>query len=137
MKIYIISFLMFLSLAFIGCKGHSHPQDPKMKQAFEIHEQYLEVAKKSRELLQNLPPDDSLSDMLNTQLDQWSENIIEVPGFEHEHHHDHDGHHPHHHHNDDAYSHLTPDDMLAVQQELLDSVQVIKKRIIGHIAEFN
>ena len=45
---------------------------------------------------------------------------------EHEHHHDHE--HDHHHHHG-SQPDLTPEDMLAVQQEFLDSVRVIQRAV--------
>ena len=102
--------------------GHKH--DPILTEAFEIHNQSLSLSKDTRDLINQLPDTDSSKLLLQTRLVQWNENIIEVPGFEH--HHDHD--HEHHHHNHSTLE-LLPEDMLRVQQEFLDSIQIIHTQV--------
>tara|TARA_B100000497_G_C7584425_1_gene351684 strand:- start:114 stop:542 length:429 start_codon:yes stop_codon:yes gene_type:complete len=122
----LIGGLLLLSIVWMGCKGDSKP-DPNMQKAFETHSQYLQVAEESQLMLDKLPEDDSIRLILEKQLNEWSQNIIEVPGFEHEYHH-HYGH--HHHGQDDSHTLLSAGDMLIVQKELLDSVRAIKQRIV-------
>lgn len=114
--------IFFLCCIHFGCLGATK-NDPKLQEAFEIHKQSLDVAKQSKALLNNLERGDANRVLFDAQLKQWQENIIEVPGFEHDHDHDHD----HHHHN--VRYDLSPEDMLEVQKEMLDSIQAIQIRI--------
>ena len=130
----IVQLSFFLLIFLMGCSSTS-TSDPLLEEAFQIHEQSMEVAKEAREMLEELPADDQYRLNIESRLEFWSENLVEVPGFEHEHDHDHDHGHDHDHDHDHDHGpklELTPEDMLAVQKEFLDSIQVIKSAIIGY-----
>lgn len=64
-------------------------------------------------------------DSLAMALAEWEGRLIEVPGFEDQH--DHAGHgHDHHH---DSAPELTPDQMLAVQQEFLREIKALEQSL--------
>jgi len=105
-----------------GCTGSSKP-DPLLEEAFRIHQQSLQTAEDARELLKKLPADDDKVLKIESRLKSWDENLIEVPGFEHDHNHE------HHHHAHSLQVELSPENMLAVQKVLLDSVSVIRKEL--------
>ena len=125
MKMRIGYWIFILFLVQEGCQGPSN-KDPKLKEAFEVHEQYVKVATESLKLLDNLPAENVSRQKLNLKLEQWGENIIEVPGFPHNHNHAF-GHHHHH----GVQIQLSPEEMLDVQKELLDSVIAIRQRILS------
>ncbi|MEL7219669.1 MAG: hypothetical protein AAGJ93_00040 [Bacteroidota bacterium] len=102
-----------------GCTG-SAPTDLLLKESFQIHQQALQLAEETHEILLKLPKDDPYRVGIESRLEAWSNNLVEVPGFEHDHHHGH-----HHHHGPQLE--LTPEDMLIVQKELRDSASVIKE----------
>lgn len=113
---------VFTLILFVSCSGHSKP-DPQLEEAFRIHKEALQVEKEARDLLEKLPEDSDAKSKIEARLRSWDENLIEVPGFEHDHSHDHHGH--DHSHGSDVE--LAPEDMLAVQKVLLDSVTTIRE----------
>ena len=124
MKYFLLAVIILPSVFGSSC-GHKKV-DPILQEAFDIHIQSLDVAKDTKDLLEKLPPADTNRLKFESALKEWNDNIVEVPGFHHHHHGD-DGHHHHHHHG--AQLELTPDDMLLVQKELMDSIQSIHKRV--------
>ncbi len=98
-----------------------------MQEAFELHVKSMEIANDSKELLDQIPAGHEEKNRLQARLKEWNDNIIEVPGFEHHHHHGHSHDHNHSH----SQLELTPDDMLIVQKEFLDSIQSIQRRILN------
>jgi ABC-type Zn2+ transport system substrate-binding protein/surface adhesin len=101
-----------------------------MEEAFNIHEQAMQVAKETKDLLASTDQNKTGVSSIRERLERWEDDLVEVPGFEHEHEHSHDHDHDHGHDHDHDHSHSTldllPADMLAVQKEFLDSIRVIK-----------
>ena len=129
MKAQIIKLVYILLIINMGCSNSSKP-GPLLEKAFLAHQQSLQTAKEAREILKSLPANDSILLQLESRLNTWDENLIEVPGFEHDHDHGHD--HGHHHHHHGPQMELLPEDMLIVQQELLDSVRMIKEALLQY-----
>ncbi len=132
-KLLIGPLLGVILFSSVGCSDSSKA-DPLLEEAFRLHQQSLETADQSRELLQAFPENDPYRQKMAARLREWEERVIEVPGFEHDHDHDHD--HDHHHHHG-AQIELTPEDMLIVQQELLDSVQAIQTALLKRAPDKN
>lgn len=135
--------LFILLLLFIIAACTSEPIDPKLEAAAAIHEEAIKTEQLVRTTLDSLKQhkeqlstqEDTLSDSdqvfislydsLQSDLASWSENLIEVPGFEH-----------HHHHHGEACHHdhgkkipeVTPEHMLSIQKEFRDSIIAIKHR---------
>ncbi len=118
----ICSMCFSILILFVSCSDHSKP-DPLLEEAFQIHKQALQVEKEVRELLKKLPEDHAAKTKMESRLTAWDENLIEVPGFDDDHSHDHHDH--NHSHGPDVE--LTPENMLAVQKVLLDSMLTIRK----------
>lgn len=81
-------------------------------------------------LTQKLLPADSLHQeiaVLKTEFKTWQDNFFEVPGHEHQH----EAGHEHHHHDHKKAPDLTPEQMVAVQKEILDNIRKINTKISG------
>ncbi len=125
-----------LVLLMIACGQQKEP-DENLQQAFKIHEEAVELRNKVAVKLQELGTiEDSLFvstqknhlDSLTEALDNWDEQLVEVPGFEEEH--DHEGHnHEGNDHHHDEQPKLTSKQHLEVQQHLFREIQAIEKSI--------
>jgi hypothetical protein len=76
-------------------------------------------------------------------MDQWMDNLVEVPGNEHDHHHGEGGEehgeaheHEHHHEHENAPA-LTPKQMRDVQQEAKNNIIALQKSLTSSLAEAN
>ena len=115
-------FSIFLIIAS-ACATASE-EDQLMQKAFNLHQEAIQVAKEAKDLLSSSDqPSEDLQSIRN-RLGSWEDNLIEVPGYEHGHDHNHDHDHSH------STIELLPADMLAVQQEFLDSIRVIKNDLV-------
>jgi DNA repair exonuclease SbcCD ATPase subunit len=131
----------FLLLTLTACvSGDS--ADPKLEEAAGLHEKGMEAEEALRPLLETLEKQQNqiniqgraLTDeeksfvqsvsQLQQRFVQWKEERIEVPGHEHAHHHDHD--HGHGHTHGKKMPEATPEHMLNIQRESLDSILVLK-----------
>jgi len=132
MKNYTTLLLLFAGM-LLGACANEKKNDPLLEEAFSLHQQAMKVESEVRTQLDMLPPNTPAADRLRSRHQAWSENLVEVPGFEHEHDHDHahdhaHGHdHDHHHHG--PTTKVTPEHMLAIQQEFLDSIRVIQSDV--------
>ncbi len=125
-----LSLICLLFVFVYGCSD-STKKDPTLEKAFQVHQQSLKTAKEARELLEKIPAKDESVSRIQSRLENWNENLIEVPGFEHEHNHEDGDHHHHHHGGSRPTMDLSPEDMLAVQQQLLDTILAIKKELLA------
>ena len=134
MKKYTI--LLSLSLGLIlGACANEKKNDPILEEAFQLHQQAMTVEREVRAQLDKLPANTPVADRLRSRHKTWSENLVEVPGFEHEHHHDHGHDHAHDHdHDHGPTTEVTPEHMLAIQQEFLDSIRAIQSDVRRYIA---
>ena len=130
MKRHTILLSLCLAVLLSACSGENK-QDPLLEEAFDIHQQAMEVNKEVRAQLQTLPESDPFVKRLRDRQQNWSDNLVEVPGFEHEHHHDH-GHDHDHDHDHGPTTEVTPEHMLAIQQEFLDSIRAIQSDVRGY-----
>jgi len=130
---------LFVAIVILACSDSR--EDAQLKESFEIHEKSVAIYEELKNDLEKL--NSNLSEVLNEQdtimqdtlkqfqLDfkDWESNLIEVPGFEHDH--DHSGHdygdHDHHHHDDNP--NLTPEMMLEVQKHLYVEIMNLKSRL--------
>ncbi|NRA50102.1 MAG: hypothetical protein HRU12_13290 [Phaeodactylibacter sp.] len=132
----------FLLLAVSACSSGEH-SDPKLEKAASLHKEGIQAEETLSPLLDELEQQmnqiniqgKELSDeeqsfiqsasRLQERFVQWKEERIEVPG--HEHHHDHD--HDHDHTHGKKMPEATPDHMLNIQRESLESILTIKKEV--------
>lgn len=137
------SVLWLLGIILIACNGSSQKEpDPKLTEAFAIHEHALHVLDSLEQVLASVEVDSLPTTQqvaikeIKEEIEAWESNLVEVPGFEHEHDHDHEGH-DHHHHDatSDQMADLPPQDMLDAQQAFLDELHKIGQRIPVALAD--
>lgn len=130
-------FVFSISLILLGaCDSNSEP-DPVMKQAFSVHNQALAAFDSLHTILKTESEGASEAykaklDSIDTEMHEWEETLVEVPGFEHDHDHgEHEGHDHDHDHDASAeqYKDLPPAEMLAAQQAFLAEILRIGSQI--------
>ncbi len=142
-------FLIFTISALVACGQASKKENPMLAEAAEIHAQAIRMEQTMKPNLDALiqiknnlnvqgraltPQEQDLITQIESLVARyayWEENHVEVPGHEHHDHadhahHDHDHHHGHHH---NAKLDLSPQDMLLVQREFLDSIRAISQNV--------
>ncbi|HMN91026.1 MAG TPA: hypothetical protein PKD70_07795 [Saprospiraceae bacterium] len=143
-----LSLILTIS-TLIACGQASKKENPILAEAAEIHAQAMRIEQTMKPNLEALiqiknnlniqgraltsQEQDLITqiELLAARYAYWEENHVEVPGHEHHDHadhahHDHDHHHGHHH---NANLDLSPQDMLLVQREFLDSIRVISQSV--------
>lgn len=131
----------FLLLTMAACAS-GEPADPKLEEAATLHDKALQAEEALRPLLDSLEQRHNQISIqgralteaersfvqsvsaLQQRFERWKEERIEVPGHEHAHHHDHD--HGHGHTHGRKMPEATPEHMLNIQRESLDSILVLK-----------
>ncbi|MDW3194388.1 MAG: hypothetical protein R8G66_18575 [Cytophagales bacterium] len=122
----------FILLLAYACG--SSKEDPNLAQAMDIHNEATKIGHsasmsvsqlKSLEAKMKQPQLDSLN-AITTDLSEWYETLVEVPGNEHE---DHDGHDHDHDHQENYLEGLSSEDILAIQAELKKQIQWIDARV--------
>jgi len=123
----------YLSISLVAvllCLGTScnsgEEVDPILKDAFAIHQEAVRIEQTVQRQLDSFQISAEKELNLRARLEQWDEQLVEVPGFEHEHHHGHDHDHDHDHDHGSSPK-VTPEHMLAIQQESLDSIRTIQR----------
>jgi len=114
---------LILLLLLFSCGTHRDDQKI-MEEAASVHDYALQIAEETEQQINTLVqvyPDSAKQFLL--EIEQWEENLVEVPGHAHEHH-DHEGH-----THDHSPVTLTPEEMLNVQQELRDQVKALRDRV--------
>ena len=139
----------FLLFILTAC-GHSHNHEDMevLKEANKIHLEAVEIDKniksdyetlvsdatalmvKGRELTEEEQSFIQKVDQLKESYGYWTENHVEVPGFDHAHDHGHDHSHNHDHHHHGPGLEVSAADMLLIQKEFKDSIISIQKRIL-------
>ena len=123
MKKEVVILVYFITGFLMSCSSPP-PSDPKLKEAYAIHQKYLSIGDESMKMLKSVQAEDEKRQELESQIMDWGANIIEVPGFPCSK----DREFYEHSHNGPELA-LTPEEMLEVQKELLDSLQAIRLRI--------
>lgn len=151
MKIRPVHFLIYFTAFFLISACHHHSEDfKKLEKAAAIHMEAvkLEAALKAdlEELIQRKNSINIQGRALTEEEMQfvgkveaieashqfWTDNHVEVPGFDHHDHGDGHGHHDHSHdhsHDHGAKLEVSADDMLLIQKEFKDSIVVIQQLI--------
>jgi len=126
-------FLAFLLFSLQACG--SRQQDP-LEAAGEVHLQVLDAEQRFLSVMDSLqsrqkPVSASASSEQHRRIQKlqhryanWKANLIEVPGLEHDH--SHTGGHSHDHASTDPQ--LTPEELLLVQRELLDTIRTLQRQ---------
>ncbi len=117
--------LCFVALLF-ACE---RTKEPHLKLAIEVHEDILQLEKLVKHRLDSLQnaPLDSISQekliALTQEWNEWQSNLIEVPHTEES---EHTHSHAHHHHGNHSQAiQLTPEQLHAVQVQLLSELENI------------
>jgi len=129
--------MLALLLLVVACGGEEKKPE-ELQKAFALHEEAVKIRQEAKDQLGTLTAiSDSVFIAANQEnlnalaasLEEWDEQLVEVPGFEEEH--DHSGHdhagHDHHHH--DSGPELTPKEHLEVQQHLLDEIKALAAKL--------
>ena len=146
-------FTILLCTVFACQRNTDSGADQVLEEAGKIHLQAVEIDKTVKPLIAQLEQERNQINIQGRALsegeiqrvqqiesilasyDWFNENHVEVPGLEHDHDHDHDhDHEGHDHDHDHDHDHgpgleLSPNDMLLVQKEFLDTIQSIQKRV--------
>ncbi|MEQ8703954.1 MAG: hypothetical protein RIC19_08530 [Phaeodactylibacter sp.] len=135
------AFLYLLLLSLTACAS-GEATDPKLEEAAALHDKALQAEEALRPLLDSLEQRHNQISIqgralteaersfvqsvsaLQQRFERWKEERIEVPGHEHTHDHDHD--HGHGHTHGKKMPEATPEHMLNIQRESLDSILVLK-----------
>lgn len=120
-----ISRLFYLFVVMLGCSS------PKVEltKANKIHLEnaaIFEVLENKLDSLQKIRTNETQNadlQNLNHELKELEENMVEVPGFEHEHHHE------GHNHSHAAPINYTDDQILAIQKEVKSELLKIKAKV--------
>lgn len=138
-SIYKAILICFTIGAIFSCGG-SNPDKETLDKAAKVHTQLMKLEKDIAPSIESLLDRHNQLQVagrsltveekvfsrkvrnLESRYKIWQDNIIEVPGAEHDHSHG-DG---HHHHHKPAVE-LLPADLLAVQYNLMDSLKVLEK----------
>jgi len=119
-------FLM-LSLFIVNC-SMSKKEDPFLEESAKVHNEAIDLAEQLDNQLTQLSTDSSYQrdslEVWRSELENWKNNLVEVPGNE-----SHDLHeHAHHEHEKQATG-LTSNQMLLVQREMKAQLESIQSRI--------
>lgn len=125
----ILVLLLGIITIVVACDEKKKPNED-LQQAFRLHKKAVKIRQMADDQLDQLKANkDSLFikaykkdlEAIVSSLEVWDKQLIEVPGFEH----DHAGH-DHHHHEQQE---LTPKQHLEAQQHLLKEIQGIAEKI--------
>jgi ABC-type Zn2+ transport system substrate-binding protein/surface adhesin len=144
------SLFYFLLLTLTACAS-SEATDPLLEEAAALHEKGLQAEEALRPLLDSLEQRHNQisvqgralteaekaflqsTQQLQQRYQRWSDERIEVPGFEHAHDHEHD--HDHDHTHGKKMPEATPEHMRNIQQESLDSILVLEAEAEALLAQ--
>ncbi len=140
---------LMVGLIMASCQEKESPQ---LKEAAAIHNE-------AHEIMESIEPEMASLDSLQSQLSNkkiavtdtaavaaaiasldkvkmdfkaWEENLVTVPGVEHDHEHEHehkDGEHEHHHHEHKKAPDATPEQHLEIQKEIKKNIEQIQSEL--------
>lgn len=119
-KMKVIAILIY-GCFVTGCRDSSGHDD--LREALRVHREAVDIAQSLRVFLNRDTIDYADSVLLwKKVIDDWEQNLVEVPGNHTEHH----SHHNHHH----VLIELAPREMLAVQRAMKEQIEQLRKRIM-------
>ena len=117
--------LFCVATVFTACQNQKKENDPVLEEAYQLHVEAIQIQQEVEPKLDSLVKLDSVRfDSIRMAFKTWEENLVEVPGFEHDH--DHHGHDHHHHDHGPSQPEVTPQQMKAIQNESLQNIKKIK-----------
>ncbi len=115
---------LFTLMVFMACSGHKkEPVSATLQEAQQLHKESITTYNKlsdSVDSLLNVYPDETSLGNLEQALQEWHENLVEVPGMPH----DHEG----HDHDHEPPPQLTDEQHLAVQQQINANIKKIENQ---------
>ena len=117
MRLRNLSLLFLFILASCGAKK----EDPVLKEAYELQQKVIKAMGELEEIVEALP--EAKHDSLHHIIHEMEENLFAIPGYEL----NLPGHEGHDHSHGEP--NMTNDQMLAVQKEMLQEVQSLKKAL--------
>ena len=140
MKFYKLLSVILMSAFLIHCKSKTEEQtkvDPILQEALSIQDEAIHIGMELDSILDAKMAEGSFAQnidslrILKSAVNDWRNNMVEIPGIEHDHdHHGHDHDHSHDHSGSEAAAHLSPQDIKKVQTEwkaAIDSIRNIIK----------
>lgn len=135
MKYIFLWTVVVVCTTFLACKEKTG-EDTQLKEALAIQDEALHIGMEVDSILEARYNQGSVAQNIE-QLrkwknftDQWKQNMVKVPGVEHDH--SHDGHdHSHDHEGADAASHLSPADIKKVQEEWKAAIVAVRDSLKG------
>lgn len=127
-------YLIITSMLWITACGDSSKKDAELlNEASLLHNEAVAIASDIQAHLNQLESDSTISvDSLKVWkqlLTQWNEELVEIPGNDHEHDHC-DGHdHDHDHHHHQPADQVTAAEMLLIQRDMKERIEQISYRI--------
>lgn len=130
-------FILILSLLTLSIACGDNKNKEVLRQAFDIHEEAVKVRGRVSDKMTRLSSIQDTTflmtfkadlDSIAVALEEWDEQLVEVPGFDEEH--DHSGHdHSGHEHDHDNEPQLTPAQHVELQQFLLQEIKSLEEKI--------
>lgn len=139
MKFYKLLSVILMSAFLINCKNKTEEQtkvDPILQEALSIQDEAIHIGMELDSILDAKMAEGSFAQnidslrMLKSAVNDWRNNMVEIPGIEHDHdHHGHDHDHSHDHSGSEAAAHLSPQDIKKVQTEWKAAIDSIRNSI--------
>jgi hypothetical protein len=137
MNFYKVMSIILMSVLLVNCKNKTEEQtkvDPILQEALSIQDEAIHIGMELDSILDAKMAEGSFAQnidslrILKSAVNDWRNNMVEIPGVEHDHHgHDHD--HSHDHSGIEAAAHLSPEDIKKVQLEWKAAIDVIRSSI--------
>lgn len=137
MKFYKLLSVILMSAFLINCKSKTEEQtkvDPILQEALSIQDEAIHIGIELDSILDAKMAEGSFAQnidslrILKSAVNDWRNNMVEIPGIEHDH--DHHGHdHSHDHSGSEAAAHLSPQDIMKVQTEWKAAIDSIRNSI--------
>lgn len=139
MKFYKLLSVILMSAFLINCKSKTEEQtkvDPILQEALSIQDEAIHIGIELDSILDAKMAEGSFAQnidslrILKSAVNDWRNNMVEIPGIEHDHdHHGHDHDHSHDHSGSEAAAHLSPQDIKKVQTEWKAAIDSIRNSI--------
>lgn len=139
MKFYKLLSVILMSAFLISCKNKTEEQtkvDPILQEALSIQDEAIHIGMELDSILDAKMAEGSFAQnidslrILKSAVNDWRNNMVEIPGIEHDHdHHGHDHDHSHDHSGSEAAAHLSPQDIKKVQTEWKAAIDSIRNSI--------
>jgi hypothetical protein len=119
--------LIILNMVLLMACSHKK-NDTVLAEAASVHEEAMQIFHDLEDLLKTLEQNDAIPaealETIKSDLHEWEEGLVEVPGYEHNH--DYADHRHHHHHKTPE---LSSEEMLQLQKEFRNSITTLLEQV--------